>query len=131
MIEVKQWQGTQEDAVDLMERLVELLDDYRSRDDAFRISLCLAKLHGVLRMHWLRPASRRHGGLVSDVAIAFEQFANRWTSSAVIAASIADFRRDALAMCAMLFDRFRSEQAAALVATAQQARWQATAGRRG
>ncbi|MDQ3078093.1 MAG: hemerythrin domain-containing protein [Pseudomonadota bacterium] len=105
-----------------MLRLINLIEAYRSGEDAYPIALQLARWTGLLRGHlasedeWFYPAMiASHHAETAATATAFrtdmghlaerlEVFVRRWSSSAVIGAGFPRFRREAFALFAA-FDR--------------------------
>lgn len=112
-------------AVDLVGQIIERSNGSATLDNAYRIGLLLAKLTGLLRIHFAQedhslypsllasPASaltaRHFMDEMGDLAATFEAFAKRWTSSTAIAADFAGFRRESGAVFAALADRVRRE----------------------
>lgn len=96
-------------------------------EDAYAISLDLAKLLGQLRIHLAQedihlyramirsgdPAAiataQRFATEMGGLAQLFEDFATRWSSSAVIAACFADFTRESRSIFSLLETRVRRE----------------------
>ncbi|MBA3666665.1 MAG: hemerythrin domain-containing protein [Sphingomonas sp.] len=114
-------------AAQIVSRIIDKIDHYSGPDDAYRISLDLSKLLGLLRTHLAQedvhfyPAMIQSGDPqagaaalsiameMGDLAERFERFAARWSSSAVIAARFDRFRYDALTIFAKLEARIRRE----------------------
>lgn len=112
---------------DMLLRLVNMVEGHRPGDEAYPISLQLARLIGLLRSHlasedeWLYPAMiasherraaelaehyrREMGGLAERV----EAFERRWSSSSVVAAAFEAFRGDAKALFAAIDERIARE----------------------
>lgn len=114
-------------AMSLVSTIIDLMDRCQTREDAYRISLSLAKLLGMLRIHLaqedqgLYPAMIRSGDAeaaataqafateMGGLAEQLERFAGRWTCSAAIFTSLAEFRREAMAVFAALATRIHRE----------------------
>jgi hemerythrin-like domain-containing protein len=114
-------------AMTLASQIIDLMDRCESRNDAYRISLALAKLLGLLRIHLaqedqgLYPAMIRSGDAdaaataqafateMGGLAEQLERFAARWTCSAAIFAALAEFRAEAMAVFAALATRIHRE----------------------
>lgn len=100
---------------------------YRGRDDADRLTLGVAQLLGLLRLHLMvedthlypeliasghrqtAAMAQRFADEMGDIAEQLEEFAMRWSSSAGIAAGFDEFREEALAIFAALETRIRRE----------------------
>ena len=140
MIHSKILIGQHDAAMAIAQHLLFLIDSYRGSGDAFAIALQLAKLFGLLRTHLAHEDTELYPSLatcadpeVADLARAymmemgslaetFEQFALRWSSSAVIATSFEQFRAAAFDLIAALELRIERENVylypmAALVAS--------------
>jgi hypothetical protein len=107
--------------------IIERMGDEPSRDDAYAATMLLAKLTGVLRIHFaqedklLYPSLMASGrGGVAAVARAFVEemgqigpafaaFSEKWRSHGAILAEPALFRTECLALFAALADRIRRE----------------------
>ena len=105
---------------ELFER-IDLFDATAEGADAYSLSLCLAKIAGVLRTHFaiedrvlypmLIASENREVAVVARVfereigilADQFERFLQRWGRSAEIAAAIPQFRNE----CGMMFSALR------------------------
>ena len=114
-------------AEQLVARIVAQMDHFEGRNDAYRISVNLAKLLGVLRVHlaqedlYLYPAmmksddevaatlARRFADEMGDLAEQFEQFATCWSASAAIVGRIEQFRAEARAIFGALTIRIARE----------------------
>lgn len=93
-------------------RLRDLVDHYQGGGDAYRVTLQLTRLHGLLRLHLvdgqnaLHPAmlgsgDARLGSMAREMqeqggclAEGFERFMVRWSSSALIGSDFATFRAE-------------------------------------
>jgi iron-sulfur cluster repair protein YtfE (RIC family) len=128
-------------AIAFADALVHLIDHYREPDDAYRINLGMAKLLGLLRIHFAQEDLRLYPMMIEsgheeaamvahcfeeemgDIAERFEAFTAHWTSSVAIAAAFPDFRREALTILHALGTRIQCENdilyplAAAIVET--------------
>lgn len=100
---------------------------YRGRDDAYRLTLGVAQLLGLLRIHlaeedmYLYPQlinagdrrtaemARRFADEMGDIAGRLEEFAMRWSTSAMIDARFDEFRQETRAIFAALETRIRRE----------------------
>lgn len=112
--------GQHDAAMAIAQRLLFLIDSHRGSEDAFAIALQLAKLFGLLRMHLAHEDTELYPSLATSanpevaelaraymmemgsLAESFEQFALRWSSSAVIATSFEQFRTGAFDLIAAL-----------------------------
>ncbi len=112
-------------ATDIADRV----DLFSRSEDAYAISLGLAKLLGLLRIHLAQedihlyramissgdPAAmttaQRFAAEMGGLAQSFEDFAARWSSSAVIAARFANFSAEAYLILSQLARRVRREDA--------------------
>ena len=93
-------------------RLRDLVDHYRGGGDAYRVSLQLARLHGLLRLHLIAEDAALYPALLGSgdartVALAremqaetgllaegLERFMTRWSSSALIGSDFPAFRAE-------------------------------------
>ncbi len=93
-------------------RLRDLVDHYGGAGDAYRVTLQLARLHSLLRLHLIEEDAALYPALlgsgdVQTVALAqemqaetgllaqgMERFMVRWSSSALIGSDFATFRAD-------------------------------------
>lgn len=100
---------------------------YRGRDDAYRLTLGIAQLLGLLRVHLTREddhlypqminsgdrqtaaMARRFASEMGDFAERLEEFAQHWSTSAVIAACFDEFRDETRDIFAALKTRIRRE----------------------
>lgn len=116
-----------DDASQLITGITGQLGDYRGTDDAYRLTLGMAQLLSLLRVHLSRedeqlyPAmirsgdrrtaatARRFANEIGGFAEHLEEFAMRWSSSAVISARFDEFREETLAIFATLETRIRRE----------------------
>lgn len=114
------WQHSQ--ASQLMLRLIDLIKAHQPGDNAYPITLQLAQWVSLLRAHlvcedaWFYPTmiassdatavamASEFQADMGHLAERLEEFDRRWSSSAVIGADFAHFRRDAFALFAA-FDR--------------------------
>lgn len=112
-------------AVDLVGQIMAQSNGPATPDNAYRIGLLLAKLTGLLRIHFAQedhslypallasPASgltaRHFMDEMGDLAITFDAFTKRWGSSAAIAANFDGFRRESAAVFTALADRVKRE----------------------
>ena len=110
-----------------MLRLVNLINAHRPGDDAFPITLEMAKWVRLLRAHlacedeWFYPAmiasndrkaasaARQFQADVGDLAEQLERFDRSWSSSAVIGSCFDCFRQDAFALFAAVDRRIAHE----------------------
>lgn len=119
----------QADAAEAMiDRIVIGIAGYAGDGSAFPLSLDVARLGNILRIHYsiadrqLYPLLIRCGGPravriahefqreVSVVGGRFDRFRQRWSSSSAIAGDVAQFRVEAEAMMALLRDRLGRER---------------------
>jgi hypothetical protein len=117
-----------DDIVAMAERALDLIDAYRGVDQqAYSISVQLAKLFGLLRIHlmqedlqfypWLTacgdPEAARlacvYFAEMGELAPKIEQFSRRWSSSSVITGSFEQFRIHARALIATIELRIERE----------------------
>ena len=100
---------------------------YRGRDDAYRLTLGIAQLLGLLRIHLAREdeylypelinsgncqtaaLARRFVAEMGDFAGQLEEYAARWSTSAGITSRFDEFRRESRAIFAVLETRIRRE----------------------
>ena len=93
-------------------RLRDLIDHYRGGSDAYRVTLQLARLHSLLRLHLIEEDAALYPALLGSgdaqtVALAremqaetgllaewLERFMVHWSSSALIGADVPAFRAD-------------------------------------
>jgi hypothetical protein len=91
-------------AISMAERLLDLVNEYRSAADALPIALQLNRLVGLLRVHLAQEDVQLYPELIASgrMALAYasemgglagelELFAQRWSSSVGIAAAFAEF----------------------------------------
>ena len=100
---------------------------YRGRDDAYRLTLGIAQLLGLLRIHLSREDDHLYPELINsgnrqtaamarhfasemgDFAERLEEFALHWSTSAAIAACFDEFREETRGIFAALETRIRRE----------------------
>ncbi|MCY7279996.1 MAG: hemerythrin domain-containing protein [Sphingomonas bacterium] len=118
----------QSDAANAMlDRILIAIDAYRGDASASPLSLELARLAAVLRMHFalgersLYPfmfasgqpqtaeIARGFQHEVSQLALRFDRFNERWSSSSAIASDMAQFRCEAEAMISAIRERLRRD----------------------
>lgn len=114
-------------AMGMAEHLLDLIDAYRCEADALPIAVQITKLIGLLRVHLAQEDVQLYPELVASgdreiakMALAYvaemgglahelEQFARRWSSSAVIATDFADFAEAARELVLQLAFRIERE----------------------
>jgi hypothetical protein len=114
-------------ALDMAQRLLELIDGYQDDMQAYPILMQLNRLYGVLRVHLaledieLYPAlaaspnpkvartAQLYVDEMGDLAINLECFAQHWSCSASIAASFEEFRQAAQDLMLALAIRIERE----------------------
>lgn len=107
--------------------VIERMDDAPSHEDAYAATLLLAKLTGLLRIHFaqedqlLYPSlmAEARGGVAAvarsffeemgQIGPAFAAFSEKWRAQGAIAAEPALFRGESRALLAALADRIRRE----------------------
>lgn len=114
-------------AVALVETITASIRKYRDTADAYEISLNLAKLNGLLRIHFaqedrsLYPAMRvspdpevaataeAFQQEMGDLGQAFATYVGRWGTSSAIAAQFVQFRDESAAVFGALANRIERE----------------------
>lgn len=114
-------------ALDMAQRLLDLIDSYQAGTPALPILMQLNRLYGVLRVHLaledieLYPAlassgdpqvartARAYVDEMGDLAINLECFAQHWSCSASIASNFAEFREAAQDLMLALVVRIERE----------------------
>jgi iron-sulfur cluster repair protein YtfE (RIC family) len=114
-------------AVALVEEIVAATLSYAGREDAVKISLLLAKLHGSLRIHFAQEDCALYPFMINsahpDAATiaelfqsemgslgpAFGEFAERWSAADAIAADFATFRQQSEQVFGALLTRIERE----------------------
>ena len=116
-----------EAALDMAQRLLELIDGYKAGNPGYPILMQLNRLYGVLRIHFaledvqLYPAlvsspdpeaarvARLHVEEMGRLALDLECFARHWSCSASIANNFAEFREAAQNLMLALAVRIERE----------------------
>ena len=111
----------------LFDEILDALDSYRGDEDAYPLSLKLARLAGILRTHFaiedeiLYPRMIESGDREAAILAriyqsehgqlgkSFEHFVQRWASSDAIAAAVRQFRFEAGMLFAAIRDRIHRE----------------------
>ena len=112
---------------DLMAGVTAQIKCYRGPGDAYRITLGLAQLLGLLRIHLVQEdqhlypelinshdartaaLARRFAMEMGGIAAQLEEFSDRWSSSAGLTARFDDFRDEAIHLFAAIRQRIRRE----------------------
>jgi hypothetical protein len=112
---------------ELMAGITAQIKSYRGRDDAYRLTLGVAQLLGLLRIHLAQGDQLLYSKLINsgdphaaalarsftaemgDIAARLEEFSDRWSSSAGISARFSDFRAEAINLFAAIRLRIRCE----------------------
>lgn len=110
-----------------MQKLSTAIGNYSGSADAYPIAIDLAKLTGLLRIHFAQEDRSLYPEMMAsssnevaataatfqremgDIGPIFEKFVERWGTSAAIAAAFATFRIEASVLFARLADRIRRE----------------------
>ena len=108
-------------------RLRDLVDHYRGGEDAYRVTLQLARLHSLLRLHLIAEDSALYPALLGSgdaptvalalemqaetglLAAGLERFMVRWSSSALIGADFTAFRAELAELLDQLAARIQRE----------------------
>ena len=128
MLKTSHLKSQHDEILAMAERTLDLIDAYRGVDaEAFRISVQLARLFGLLRIHlmhedtqfypWLATCGDAEAERLSHVyftemgqlAPQLEQFAQRWSLSSVIETNFEQFRVHARALIATIELRIERE----------------------
>ena len=114
-------------ALDMADRLVDLIDNYRCAADALPITLQFNKLVGLMRVHLSQEDVQLYPELMAsgdqqtsklalsyvaemgDLANELERFARRWSSSALVAGDFAEFAENARLLILHLAFRIERE----------------------
>jgi hypothetical protein len=114
-------------AVALVEKIVAATLNYAGREDAVKISLLLAKLHGSLRIHFaqedcslypfMMDSAHPEAGATAEafqsemgnLASTFRDFAQGWSAADAIAADLSTFRRQSEQVFGALLTRIERE----------------------
>ena len=112
----------------MIDRILIAIDGYRGDASAYSLSLDLARLAGVLRIHFslgdrhlypfmiasgesgIAEIARYFQREICDLARCFEQFMQRWSTSSAIASDVDQFGREAGILFSALRDRFQRER---------------------
>ena len=92
-------------ATQLMSGITGQIGAYRGPDDAYRLTLGIAQLIGLVRVHLMIEDLHDIGGLAEQL----EDYARRWSSSAGIAARFDDFHDETRRLFAALKTRAKRE----------------------
>lgn len=114
-------------AVVIVEEISASIYNFREARDAYAIALKLAKLKGLLRIHFAQEDRSLYPAMMasSDAEVAataatfqkemghlgaaFESFADRWSTSAAIAANFDQFREESADLFGKLANRIERE----------------------
>ena len=114
-------------AIDLVAQIAESSKAPESRDRAYRIAVLLAKLTGMLRIHFVQEDKTLYPYMTASTNVtavtkahefqdemgglgaAFEAFAKRWSTSAAIARDFDQFRRESEHIFGALGERIKRE----------------------
>jgi hypothetical protein len=127
MIKLEILRRQHEAALDMAQRLLELIDGYKAGNPAYPILMQLNRLYGVLRIHLfledveLYPAltaspdpevartAQVYTEEMGSLALELECFARHWSCSASISGNFAEFRRAAQGLMLALAVRIERE----------------------
>lgn len=114
-------------AVELVGQIAELTRNPAGAGEAYRIAVLLAKLTGMLRIHFVQEDRTLYPYMIASANVGaaetarvfqhemgglgaqFESFAKRWSSSKAIAADFESFRRESQRIFAALGERIKRE----------------------
>jgi hypothetical protein len=114
-------------AVDLVGQINDLARNLASADAAYRIAVLLAKLTGMLRIHFVQEDKTLYPYMIGSansaaatvartfqvemggLGAAFDSFSRRWSSSSAILRDFDTFRRESEQVFTALGDRIRRE----------------------
>ena len=98
-----------EAATQLMTGISGQIDAYRGPDDAYRLTLGVAQLLGLLRVHLMVEDGHLYPDLMGGLAERLEEFAMHWSTSPGIAARFGEFREETRELFAALETRILRE----------------------
>ena len=96
-------------ATQLMTGISGQIAAFRGPDDAYRLTLGVAQLLGLLRVHLMVEDGHLYPDLMGGIAERLEEFAMHWSTSAGIAARFDEFRAETQALFADLATRIQRE----------------------
>lgn len=114
-------------AVDLVTEISRLRDAYKGPEDAYRIAVLLAKLTGMLRIHFVQEDKTLYPYMTASTNVAaaetalafqsemgglgaaYESFSKRWSSSTAIVIDFDGFRRESRDVFKALGERIMRE----------------------